>query len=85
LKTGLLWFDDNPNRDLEEKVLRAAAYYERKYGQTPTVCFVNTTAVNGVKKAGHVQIRGSRSVLAHHFWIGIAEKRNRTAKKAKAR
>ena len=47
MKTGLLWFDDDPRKELEEKVLRAAAHYERKYGQAPNLCFVHPSAFNG--------------------------------------
>ncbi len=91
MKTGLLWFDDDPRKELEEKVLRAAAHYERKYGQAPNLCFVHPSAFNGnggngngngkhakkddVVKAGKVEIRPGRSVLQHHFWLGMAEER----------
>ena len=89
MKTGLLWFDDDPRRELTEKVLRAAAHYERKYGQAPDLCFVHPSALkngngNGkraAKKAGGVEIRPARSVLLHHFWLGVAEKRARAAQK----
>ena len=59
MKTGLLWFDDDPRRQLEEKVRRAATHYERKYGQSPTLCFVHPSAFNGngkrrVKRMGGV-------------------------------
>jgi hypothetical protein len=84
MKTGLLWFDDDPRKELEEKVLRAAAHYERKYGQLPELCYVHPSAFNGngngkrgkksdVVKAGDVEIRPGRSVLPHHFWLGMAE------------
>lgn len=78
MKTGLLWFDDDPRKQLEDKVLRAAAYYERKYGQLPNLCFVHPSAFNGngkqgVKQAGRVEIRAGRSVLPDHFWLGVAE------------
>jgi len=80
VKTGLLWFDDDPRRNLEEKVLRAAEYYERKYGRAPDLCFVHPDAFNGNgkrpgKKVGKVEIRPGRSVLPHHFWIGVAERK----------
>ena len=89
MKTGLLWFDDDPRKELAEKVLRAAAHYERKYGQAPDLCFVHPSALkngngNGkrrVKKAGEVEIRPGRTVLPHHFWLGVAEKKARTAKR----
>jgi hypothetical protein len=78
MKTGLLWFDDDPRKDLEEKVLRAVAHYEHKYGQTPDLCHVHPSAFgnngNGQpKKVGPVEIRPGRAVLPHHFWLGISE------------
>jgi len=41
MKTGLLWFDDDPRKQLEEKVQRAATHYERKYGHAPDLCYVH--------------------------------------------
>jgi hypothetical protein len=92
MKTGLLWFDDDPRKELEEKVLRAAAHYERKYGQAPNLCFVHPSAFDGngngngkhakkgdVVKAGKVEIRPGRSVLQHHFWVGMAEEKPQAA------
>jgi len=76
MKTGLLWFDDAPSRTLEDKVLRAAARYEQKYGRLPNLCFVHPKAFDGngkVKKVGEVEIRAGRSVLPDHFWIGVED------------
>jgi hypothetical protein len=78
MKTGLLWFDDDPRKQLEEKVGRAVTHYQRKYGRSPTLCFVHPSALDGngqrgVKKAGGVEIRAGRSVLPNHFWLGVAE------------
>ena len=78
MRTGLLWFDDDPRRQLEEKVQQAAVYYERKYGRLPTLCFVHPSALDGngkraVKKAGGVEIRSGRTILRNHFWLGVAE------------
>ncbi len=79
MKTGLLWFDDDPRKQLEDKVLRAAAHYERKYGQSPNLCFVHPSVFNGngnrekSKKAGRVEIRTGRSILPDHLWLGMAE------------
>ena len=91
MKTGLLWFDDDPRKELTEKVLRAAAHYERKYGQAPDLCFVHPSALKngngngkrGAKKAGEVEIRPGRTVLPHHFWLGVAEKKKTRAAKRK--
>ena len=76
MKTGLLWFDDDPKRTLEEKVLRAAVHYEHnKHGHQPSLCFVHPSAFDGRKPpchAGGVEIRPGHSVLPDHFWLGAA-------------
>ena len=77
MKTGLLWFDDDPRKQLEEKVQRAATHYERKYGHAPDLCYVHPNVLGDdgkVKKAGQVEIRTGRSVLPNHFWLGRSEK-----------
>jgi hypothetical protein len=84
MKTGLLWFDDDPHRELEEKVRRAATHYERKYGQSPNLCFVHRSAFDGNGKrslstAGGVEIRSGRSVLPDHFWLGVAEDKSQAS------
>jgi hypothetical protein len=81
MKTGLLWFDDDPGKQLEEKVQRAATHYERKYGHAPDLCYVHPAALgsNGkVRKVGDVEIRTGRSVLLHHFWLGVDDEKKRT-------
>jgi len=70
--TGLLWFDNDPNRTLEDKVLRAAARYERKYGQAPNLCFVHHSISDEAEMVGGIEIRTDRSILLNHFWIGVA-------------
>lgn len=85
---GLLWFDDNPRKRLEDKVLKAAMHYERKYGYRPDVCLVHPSALNGngngkgngngngkSKHAGNIEIRPGRSILPDHLWVGLEEHR----------
>ena len=45
MRTGMLWFDNDPKTDLPTKVLRAAAYYQKKYGCSPNLCFVHPTMI----------------------------------------
>ncbi len=92
MKTGLLWFDDDPRKELEEKVQRAATHYERKYGHAPDLCYVHPGALSAdrqvfgdagkkpVRKAGGVEIRTGRSVLPSHFWLGIDDEKKRRTK-----
>lgn len=74
MKTGMLWFDNDPKTDLPTKISRAAAYYQKKYGQMPDICFVHPSMVGGnpVKSQG-IEVRPTRQVLPHHLWMGVSE------------
>jgi hypothetical protein len=80
---GMLWFDNDNNVDLNVKVERAAIYYEKKYGQSPNLCFVHPSMLtkNGEKtkkrakqQTAGVELRTSQSLLPNHFWLGINKK-----------
>ncbi len=76
MKTGLLWFDNDKGRDLSAKVARAAAHYQRKYGRAPQLCYVNPVTLDsagGNVRVGSVEVLTSRTVLPHHFWLGVKE------------
>jgi hypothetical protein len=77
MREGLLWYDDDPGRNLAEKVGRAVRRYEQKYGATPNVCYVHPSSVGddgrGLKVGG-VVVATRLSVLRHHFWVGREEK-----------
>jgi hypothetical protein len=74
MKEGLLWYDDDPKRDLAEKVLRAANRYQQKFGIVPEVCYVHPSTVTGEqKKVDGLEIAPLPSVLPHHFWLGREE------------
>ena len=46
MKEGLLWYDDNPGRDLAEKIGRAARRYRQKFGASPNVCYVHPSTLS---------------------------------------
>jgi hypothetical protein len=75
LREGLLWYDDDPSRGLEEKVALAARHYRRKYGAMPDLCYVHPSMlgsgpeVRGACRGG-VQVCGLHTVLRHHLWLG---------------
>jgi len=78
MKVGMLWYDDDKKRTLAEKVRRAADFYQRKYGQTPTLCLVNPRMTpNGAGRGvGAIKLCAAHNVLPHHFWVGIADDSN---------
>jgi len=74
MRTGMLWFDNDPKTDLPTKVLRASAYYQKKYGCSPNLCFVHPTMIKpeGPRASG-IEMRPSRQVLPNHLWLGVNE------------
>jgi len=71
MKVGLLWYDDDPARNLNQKVSRAASRYQQKFGRQPTVCYVHPSALDGeVKNVGRIKVAALASVLRYHFWVG---------------
>jgi hypothetical protein len=51
MNLGMLWFDNDPKASLDVKVERAAAYYQHKYGKTPTLCFVHPSMLSTGREA----------------------------------
>jgi len=49
MNVGMLWFDNDPKSNLDNKIERAARYYRDKYGKTPTVCFVHPSMLTNGK------------------------------------
>lgn len=73
---GLLWFDDDPHRELAAKVQDAAQRYQHKFGVLPDTCYVNRKAVDGAElvlpwQGRMLRVVPSGRVLAHHFWVGV--------------
>jgi hypothetical protein len=74
MREGCLWFDNSNQRDLNEKIVRAAEYYKTKYGNTPTLCFVHPSMLlDGPAAVEGMEIRATNSVLPNHFWLGTAD------------
>ena len=75
MKEGLLWFDDDPKRDLSDKVKRAVDGYQAKFHRKPTVCYVNSADLNEqLETVGSVNLRTAKNVLRYHLWVGVEDK-----------
>jgi hypothetical protein len=67
----MLWFDDNSQREISEKIKRAADHYQSKYGACPDTCFVHPLTLLGIKSTiPGIAVKPSNSMLPNHFWIG---------------
>ncbi len=79
MQMGLLWFDNDPHRDLAAKIMDAAGRYREKFGSAPDTCYVNqgelngqnlTLALGGAPQA-RLRVVPASNVLPHHFWVGV--------------
>ena len=73
MEIGMLWYDGDPSRCMDEKVERAAAYYRNKYGRSPNLCLIHPQTADPPAKDSNttIEIRLSHLVLQDHFWMGI--------------
>ena len=87
MDVGMLWFDNDIQSDLPTKVSRAATYYHGKYGKQPNICFVHPsmapkqddeTTKSKSLISGNVEVKLTKTVLPHHFWIGIQKQDSNT-------
>jgi hypothetical protein len=75
MKTGMLWFDNDPKTALDQKVEQAADYFRKKYGQNPDLCLVHPSMLaESQHQAGPVTVRPWRTITPGHLWIGVNEK-----------
>ena len=72
---GMLWYDDDSKRRLDEKVARAVEFYRAKYGVQPTECYVHPglLPVDQQAMAAGVRVRGNRTVIKNHLWLGVGD------------
>jgi hypothetical protein len=82
MEIGLLWYDGDPKRPLEDKVGQAAERYRQKYGRWPNTCYVHPQVVGDQGTGGlrlacqvnsaksTVRILPAPNILVHHFWVG---------------
>jgi hypothetical protein len=73
MRKGMLWFDES-KESFENRVLRAASFYRRKYGKEPTFCFANPKT-NGAeeKTLDGLEIRTERTIMPDYFLIGVSD------------
>ena len=77
MKTGMLWYDNDPKTDLATKITKAARYYQSKYGEHPNLCFVHPSMLDvnqpdqQKQNLDGFEVRPSKKILPNHLWLGI--------------
>jgi len=71
---GMMWFDSDNKRSLEQKIVEAARYYTAKYKHKPELVLINPGEVKPGEPTPHlpgIDIENLNIVLPHHIWIGL--------------
>ena len=72
MREGLLWFDNDPKRNLADKIGRAVTRYQVRFGRKPTTCYLNASDFDGqIEEIEGISLRPATDVRPHHFWIGV--------------
>ena len=83
MKEGLLWFDNDPNRALGDKIKRAAARYQVRLQHKPTICYLSAKEFNPeVGEIQGIQLKPAPNIQPHYFWLGVEQQQLAQEKKA---
>jgi len=90
MRVGLLWFDDDPRKEVSLKVKEAAERYFEKFGRRPNLCYVSPATLplprdpagtEGAHLDG-LRVLSSPLVLPDHFWVGESHQSKGAEKRA---
>ena len=70
MRIGMLWRMEKNDLPLSTKIRDAIAYYQKKYGTTPTMIMCNPKDYVECKEFA---IETSKSIQVNHLWLGIGE------------
>ena len=70
---GMLWFDHDPQTNLDQKLRQAVGYFTGKYGAAPTWCRVHPSMLAEEPQVGVIRVIADRRILPHHFYLGVGD------------
>ncbi len=70
MNTGVLWYDDDPDRTLDKKVFAACARYAQKFGVAANTCYVHPLALGTATATvvNDVKVLAGKGMLRHNFF-----------------
>ena len=70
MKEGLLWYANQGNVDLRERITSAVKFFESKYGYLPKKCFVNPAALEKpLEMDRKIKVLPNDRVIVNHIWL----------------
>lgn len=82
MKIGMLWECGTKNKkekyNLKKEILKAAEYYETKYGYQADTCFLNSNVTNieDIEYNGYkIKVLKDKCISPLQLWIGTEEEK----------
>ncbi len=74
MATGMIWFDNDPHKNINEKIIFAVQYYQEKFGSDPTLCFLNPKFRGKlIPSDSLVEFDFNGGLSPDHIWIGLRQ------------
>ncbi len=76
MNVGMLWLDTERTANLAAMIANAAAYYRKKYGQAPNLCFVHPSLLEKTdpdKENAAIALKSDKTILPGLLWIGVED------------
>jgi hypothetical protein len=75
MNIGFLWFNNDSQTTLQQKIDEAAAYLSEKYDRPINLCYLHPDMnPERLQSCNGIAIKHSKYVLMNHFWLGQSEK-----------
>jgi len=72
MKNGMLWYDNQSMKPVEDRVQKAVDYFIAKYGHPPFCCFVHPDMLaEPMQLKDAVKVIPDQHVLKNHIWLEI--------------
>jgi hypothetical protein len=74
MATGMIWFDNDPHKNINEKIKFAVQYYQNKFGSEPTLCFLNPKFEGKLLNSdSEIEFNYNTGLSPDHIWIGLRQ------------
>ena len=69
---GMIWSDNDPKRNITEKIELAIQFYCQKFGNEPTLCFLHPNYKEiSLTNDLAVKIEFNQGLPPDHIWVGV--------------
>ncbi|MCS6995036.1 MAG: hypothetical protein N2117_03805 [Anaerolineales bacterium] len=76
MELGMLWLDAEKTLDVPAMIANAAAYYRKKYGRMPNLCFLHPSLLEKAalcEGTAPIAVKPDKTILPGLLWIGVED------------